>query len=334
MGKKVPAQVQAQADKADEMLKEISEQEKPPATDQAPPENRDQNPPAEETVEGLKQKLAYAEHSLTVLQGKYNAEIQAIKDDVNLLNNLKNQAKQRDRQIGQLTGQLNEANRLISDLQKQITEPKPKAEAGNVADPLSVLSEEERELLEDEGFTEDVMKIVGKLVHAAAPKAQPEESPEQVEQRKRINTFWEELTENVPDWDPINKSEEFSDWLDAMVPYSNQTRRDALKAAQDRLDYATCIQVFQDFKDQVKPAGEAGGGKHKIDPNKQIDPATSVARQTDPEGATPQGKIYTQQEVKDFYRDVSLGKYKGREDEQKRIDTDIVKANLEGRIKP
>jgi len=326
--------VQAQADKADEMLREVSGQEKPPATDPMPPENRDQNQPAEETVSGLKRKLADTEHSLAVLQGKYNAEVQAIKDDVNLLNNLKNQVKQRDHQISQITGQLNEANRLIQDLQKQITEPKPTAGTGDTVDPLSVLSKEEKDLLEDEGFTEDVMKIVGKLVQAAAPKAQQAESPEQAEQRKRINTFWEELSEKVPDWDPINKRVEFSDWLDALIPYSNQTRRDALKAAQDRLDYMTCIQVFKDFKDQAKPAGESEGGKHTIDPNKQIDPASSAARETNPDGSTPQGKIYTQQEVKDFYKDVSLRKYKGREDEQRRIDADIVKANLEGRIKP
>jgi len=176
----VPAQVQAQADKADAMLKELSEKEKAPAAVVTNPEDQGKDKPAEETVESLKHKLA-------VLQGKYNSEIQALKDDVNLLNNLKNQVRTLNGQISDSNGKLNEANRLIGELQKQITE-RPAAPADDGKAVLSSLDEEDLDYLRGEGFDD---KAIGILLKALSKKdqAKPAQNQDEIaEIRKELET--------------------------------------------------------------------------------------------------------------------------------------------------
>jgi DNA repair exonuclease SbcCD ATPase subunit len=326
----VPAQVQARADKADELLKQASDSEKPAQADPPKPEDRDAKPPAQETVEGLKQQLA-------TLQGKYNAEIVALKEDVNILSDLKHSLKQRDRKIQDLLGQLqdangklNEANTLIGDLQKRIAEP-----ADDVKSVLSALSEEDQEYLRGEGFDE---KIVGIIAKALQKKEPPRQNADEVArlrkdiEQQKIDTFWKELREKVPDWDSINASDAFLDWLDERLPYSSETRLTRLKAAQAISDYTTVIQMFNDFK-SANPAKE-NKPEHRIDPAKQIEPDSSVAHQPPADGKeTPAGKTYTRKEIETFYKEFALASAKGKAtEEMKKIDADILLANHEGRI--
>jgi hypothetical protein len=330
MGKKVPTQVQARSDEADRLLKEGSEGkgEDLVKKDGVVVEDLSKKPPdikvVEDTVESLK-------HKLSVLQGKYNSEIQALKDDVTLLNTLKNQVRT-------LNGQLNEANLLNADLQKKLAE-KPKEAVVDDTDPLSLLSEEDRQHLEDEGFVGKTLEIVAKMVKGITKNAKPADTGNELAEIKkeihteRVKTFWKELADKVSDWEPINSSDEFNTWLDARIPYSNKTRRDALQEAQGELNHTTVIQIFLDFKAE-KPIEKKEGseGKDGLDLNKHLEPDSTVARQ-ELQKEVPQGKIYTRQEIKDFYTDVTRGKYKGKEAEAAKIDADILKADKEGRIK-
>jgi len=45
-----------------------------------------------------------------------------------------------------------------------------------------------------------------------------------------------------------------------------------------------------------------------------------------------EGKIYTRQDIADFFDNVRLGKFRGQEDERNRIERDIFAAQQEGRI--
>lgn len=335
----IPAQVQAQADRADELIKGL-----PGNTEKIPEEanagqTEDPNKKivavVEDTVEGLKHKLA-------VLQGKYNSEIEPIKKDVNLLNNLK-------KQVRTLSGQLQEQNALIVDLQKKLTE-KPKEVPAVVVDdtdPMALLPAEDREYLKEEGFTDRFIGIVGKVAKGLAKKEQPVaittgkaeiEEIRRTVQQGREETFWLEFKKGVPNWEQINGNDEgapimpeFDAWLDGRIPYSSKTRRMALQDAQNNLDFTTAIQVFQDFiqgnPELFIPKKEAT----VVDLNTQIEPSSSVAH-TDHTTITQVGKTYTAAEVKGFYDDTTKGKWKGKEKEWAAIDADITKANYEGRI--
>jgi len=336
----IPAQVQAQGDRADELLKKVQASPETPAQgDPSKPEDRDKGKPAPqaETVDSLKALLAETQQKLATLQGKYNSEIQALKDDVNLLTNLKNQVRTLTGQVQDANGKLNEANRLIGDLQKQITE-KPAVPADDGKSALSSLSEDDLEYLRGEGFDD---KTLGILIKALSKKDQAKPAQNQDEiaeirkelETKKVKEFWKEINDKVPDWEPINGSDPFNDWLDLRLPYSNETRRDRLQAAQKESDYATAIQIFNDFK-RENPAAATHKPEHRIDPAKQIEPASSVVHQPPADGKpAPAGKIYTRQEVREFYAELSKAAAKGNvTDEMKKKDADIIKANTEGRI--
>ena len=336
----IPAQVQAQGDRADELLKKVQASPETPAQgDPSKPEDRDKGKPAPqaETVDSLKALLAETQQKLATLQGKYNSEIQALKDDVNLLNNLKNQVRTLNGQISDSNGKLNEANRLIGELQKQITE-KPAVPADDGKSALSSLSEDDLEYLRGEGFDD---KTLGILIKALSKKDQAKPAQNQDEiaeirkelETKKVKEFWKEINDKVPDWEPINGSDPFNDWLDLRLPYSNETRRDRLQAAQKESDYATAIQIFNDFK-RENPAAATHKPEHRIDPAKQIEPASSVVHQPPADGKpAPAGKIYTRQEVREFYAELSKAAAKGNvTDEMKKTDLDIIAANAQGRI--
>lgn len=336
----IPAQVQAQGDRADELLKKVQASPETPAQgDPSKPEDRDKGKPAPqaETVDSLKALLAETQQKLATLQGKYNSEIQALKDDVNLLTNLKNQVRTLTGQVQDANGKLNEANRLIGDLQKQITE-KPAVPADDGKSALSSLSEDDLEYLRGEGFDD---KTLGILIKALSKKDQAKPAQNQDEiaeirkelETKKVKEFWKEINDKVPDWEPINGSDPFNDWLDLRLPYSNETRRDRLQAAQKESDYATAIQIFNDFK-RENPAAATHKPEHRIDPAKQIEPASSVVHQPPADGKpAPAGKIYTRQEVREFYAELSKAAAKGNvTDEMKKTDLDIIAANAQGRI--
>ena len=336
----VPAQVQARADKADELLKQVQASTEKPAGEvpATPTGDRDKDKPAQaETVDSLKALLAEAQQKLATLQGKYNSEIQALKDDVNLLNNLKNQVRTLTDRTSDLSGKLTEANRLIGELQKQITEKPAPADDGKI--DLSALSEEDLEHLRGEGFDD---KVIGILVKALSKKDQAKPAQNQDEiaeirkelETKKVKEFWKEINEKVPDWEPINVSDPFNDWLDLRLPYSNETRRDRLQAAQKESDYATVIQIFNDFKSANPGYANKNKQEHRIDPAKQIEPASSVVHQPPADGKpAPAGKTYTRQEVREFYAELSKAAAKNEiTDEMKKKDADIIKANTEGRI--
>jgi len=318
----IPAQVKAQSDKADELLQNISKEVTAPKV-----EDKDKPPVETETVESLKTKLTEAEHKFDVLQGKYNAEITPIKEDVALLTRLKGQVKTLSQQLQEANGKLQEQNTFIVELQKQIAKPQDGADDSN---PLSALSEEERSYLHDEGFEGKVLEIFGKMVMASHKKAEKpptkqndEEAISKAVKNDRVKRFWQEFTDpetGIPDWEAINGSDEFNTWLD------NNAKRADLQKAQDNDDYKTAIKIFSDFK-KAKKQPEP---KPKINPDEHIEPTVTVTRQeTDKVSA---GKIYTRKDVQDFYKDVAIGKYKGKEKEAAEIDADIIKANAEGRI--
>lgn len=323
----IPEQVKAQSDRADELMKGLRKED--PGTAPAPnTDNQDQKPTAEEaeTVESLR-------HKLSVLQGKYNAEIVPLQGSVQLLNTLKNEKRT-------LSGQLSEANLLIKQLQKQLTERDGSqlADIPDVVDIMKSLSEEDRKILKEEGFDGKVVDIFAKMVKTVSSARQvtllnPDDDlaakATQIDQATTDNkkeaelAFWREFSAGVKDWEPINRSDGFNDWLDQFQ------RRAALTAAQRDLDSVTAIKIFNDYK--VEAAALETARKPLIDPSKQVEPDSSVTHQTKPAGEAPAGKTYTRSEVAEFYKDLAIGKY--TKEDGARIDADILAAYGQGRIK-
>ena len=65
-----------------------------------------------------------------------------------------------------------------------------------------------------------------------------------------------------------------------------------------------------------------------VDPlAEQVQPTVNYA-----EGAPSTAKTYTRADIKAFFHDRTMGKYKGREAESRSIELDILAAQSEGRV--
>jgi len=62
------------------------------------------------------------------------------------------------------------------------------------------------------------------------------------------DTYFDNLTNGMPDWRTINRSPQFDQWLNGQDPISMATRRDILQYAANQLNAQQVINIFKQFK--------------------------------------------------------------------------------------
>ncbi|HOI95573.1 MAG TPA: hypothetical protein PK250_12780 [Syntrophobacter fumaroxidans] len=104
-------------------------------------------------------------------------------------------------------------------------------------------------------------------------------------------TFWKMVDERVPDWDAINKSPEFVQWLNEPDPFSGVTRLRLLEDATARMDVGRHVLFFEQYRREKDIAGQspakAGQPPAKPGIENQIAPGRGQA------GAPPSGPAPT-----------------------------------------
>jgi hypothetical protein len=138
--------------------------------------------------------------------------------------------------------------------------------------------------------------------------------------------FYTTLTQMVPDWETINGSEEWLSWLDEVDPIYGVSRQVALSTAHKRGDVARVAATFNQFK-TTRPARPSAALAAQQSPS-----GTGAGAVSAPAPQTQQ--LISSKFVNTFYADQFKGRYKGREDEAKRIEAMINQAAAEGRIVP
>jgi hypothetical protein len=157
--------------------------------------------------------------------------------------------------------------------------------------------------------------------------------------------MYDDLARALPQWDAINNSPQFAQWLDQVDPISHRTRREFLNTAHNSNATGQVIDIFNTFLGAVGAAngnGQAlgnGAGYSQGNPPpspQQFDlmqlaaPGRAKTGQT---GVPPEKGIVTRAEIKQFYTDKTQGKYAGREQEAAAIERQIFDAGNEGRIR-
>lgn len=349
----LPKQVEQAGVRADEITKEMAGGKPPEVKPDLTPV--EPTPPGlgEETIESVKEQLRTAQHKFDVLQGKYNSEIQAIKDDVNLLNRMKNEGKG----LKEENRQLSETNARISAELTELKEKVAKLETGSGKTPITdtgqadfsaLLNEEEMAHLEREELGGKTLEIIYKLIRANS--GLPVDKSDKIEERLKsidlkvnavgervekteLQKWSEKIAGAIPDFETINQDPKFIEWLENPVsPLSRQTRKAALQEAMNTQDLQSLKLGIDEYKKEagIKPAPKGKQPPGNLSP--PIEPGQSVT--TSPSPATGDKKIYTVAEVKKFYTEVATGKWRGREADQAALDRDIVLAQKEGRITP
>jgi hypothetical protein len=132
--------------------------------------------------------------------------------------------------------------------------------------------------------------------------------------------FYEQLQEAHPDWESINLMESWLAFLGEVEPNSGLTRQEIISRAEERGDAEPVIRQLSAFKGQNK------SGDQRFT-------ATAVPGDT---GGAPRRdtdeRIYSASEIRQFYKDVTDGRYRGKEDEAARLEAAFAVAHKEGRI--
>jgi hypothetical protein len=163
--------------------------------------------------------------------------------------------------------------------------------------------------------------------------------------------MYDDLARAVPQWNAINDSPQFGQWLDQIDPISHRTRREFLNGAHNSNQAGQVIDIFNTFLQAVgvAPSQSNGAGNGAGNPGysqgnsgnpppspQQFDlmalaaPGRAKSGQTQ---APPDKGIVTRDEIKQFYTEKTQGKWAGREAEAAAIERQIFDAGNEGRIR-
>lgn len=141
----------------------------------------------------------------------------------------------------------------------------------------------------------------------------------------REQAFWGQLESALPDWQEQQASPEFQEWLAEVDPVSGRTRDSYIKDAQKRLDASRVVAIFKSFRGVApnKPATVAAASSRPSSP-----PAGKPIQAEMPPPATKLRLADWQQ----FQREVTQGKWRGRDREAAELDRKFQRALQEGNM--
>lgn len=319
----LPKALQAQLDQANATLEQINNPQPAPEPETPAPEPQAQlaPEPAPEPANAAPEPQATPEpqaqsqqqpdvweHKYKTLQGLFNREVPTLQN-----------------QVKDLKAQLEAA---VARLDKAADAKTTAAQDTPVADPRDV-----------ENFGQDLVDMVNRVAQASLGSVakQLEQRLLQIEDALKGTTqqvavtaeqaFFDRLTKLVPEWETINANQAFLTWLAEVDPILGQARQAALDAAQQSLNADRAAAVFKAFAPS-QPATPTPRSTPALD--KQVSPKGSAAS-TPPQQVQP--KVWTQQEVVDFYTAKRMGEFRGRDADAQRLEAEINLAMAEGRIR-
>ena len=265
----------------------------------------------------LSSELALAEQRFSTLQGKYNAEVPRMAE-----------------QLRALEAELADAKR-VSPAEQQAATPEAAA---------ALTAAEREEYGED--FIDVMKRVAQEAVGAAAPAKTVEELAQEVRdirQNTQQNTqanVYSALDRIVPGWEAVNNEPGFRAWLEETDVYSGLRRYDMMMSAFGRSDAARVAVFLKGYLQQTgrsaSPTGNATQATAQPPPRAQLDAFVAPPTQgsAPPRAGGETGRIWTESEVKTILDAKAMGKLKGPPAEIAAIELEIHNAGVQGRIQP
>lgn len=270
------------------------------------------------------------EHKYNVLQGKYDKEVPRMR-----------------REMQQLTEELDNMRSLLAQMQD--TKPEPAT-----FEASKLVTDEEIE-----EYGSDLIDLVGRRAKEVYEPVVNELKSEVESLKQQLggvsktvgansrDRLLAQLDKRVEDWQELNTSPEFLDWLDEVDPYSGDQRGRMLRAAFQKNDTERVIAFFNGFKNEhavVSPPSATDSGVEEetstpgtpaVDLESLAAPGKASRKPGTPTSTQEPKRVWTRRQISEFYKDVQLGKYKSDEQKQiqKAIERDIIRATTEGRIR-
>jgi hypothetical protein len=138
------------------------------------------------------------------------------------------------------------------------------------------------------------------------------------------------LSESVPNWRAINVDAGWLAWLNEYDPIIGGTRQAALTDAYNKFDDVRTVAFLNAYLATVPRSTPAPTPRDEL--ARQIAPRAAQSNAPAPT-SDANGRIWTQQEIGDFYRDLLQGKYKHSTAKADQLKQEIDEAVASGRVR-
>lgn len=324
-GHTVPPAVARQAAEANRLLAELNQPAQPAPGTPPPPTNPTPShaapPPAPAVAAAppeaeLQEQLRRSEARFATLQGKYNAETTAMRQQLEQNTALVTQLLERDRQ----------------------PPAPPAAVAQTPEERVRALGATDKEIQEYGDLLPLVARLAENMVRPTIDKLnaeltkiqQSQVSVAQTAHRSSVSALEAQLDAAVPTWKVINEDDNFLDWLNVLDIFAGVTRRVALTDAYKKLDAARVVAIFQAYAREY-PAQARAPGAPVVDPVTLVAPDVRGGPPAAPEGSGGK-RLISETEIQDFYARVR--KKQVSPEQYAAMMQEIARASAEGRIVP
>jgi hypothetical protein len=327
----LPKAVQKAVDEADALVAHISgdkteegQQPNPPPETEPQNSQSDPEPPAENYEQPVSQEIQAEkpavseetwERKYLTLKGMYDAEVPRLHADM----------------------------REMKAQMQQLVAEKATAEAKLASQPeepvSSLITEQDKE-----AFGPDLIDLINRAVKSETKSFERREAQllNEIEQlRGQLGSVSERqvvsdkdrflmgLSQQVPDWELLNVNAGFLNWLQEVDPVYGLPKQTALTNAYEALDVARVAAIFNAYKQLVVPPAKPA---NKPNPELQRQVAPTRSRSSTPTATDMQNqRIFTQQEIEQFYNDWRRGYFE--DEEAVRMEKEINAAVAQGRVR-
>lgn len=317
MNSRVPEAVQRQAKEMEALDAEMLAQETPPPE---PPEEPPAEPPPAPTP-----AADDWQHKFHTLQGKYNAEVPSLR------------------------GQITALQQQIEELKAAPSATPPSTPSEGLPPATPLITDEDTETYGDDLI--DLMRRISRETDAgerakltaeiADMRKQMAAQTKQVEDvagaatDERRAKYFTDLVKLVADYEEVDNSQAWKDWLMEPDEFSGLLRNEILQTAYFAFDVERTAKVFNQFIAQATPEPPPPPVPAPVDPQAELREQVSPGQTKTTTVFTPDDgkKVWSIAEMDTFYKDYARGDYRGRLEEAARIEADIDRALAEGRVR-
>lgn len=300
-----------------------------PVTPAAPAAPHSVTDPDDENSQTYKQKFLS-------MQGRWHAS--------------QRQLGERDEMINQLAGELRATQQIVEQNSSQ-ARTSHTSETPHFGHPHEKLITQQ----DVDAYGNELIDVVQRAAREVMAPELDALRGENADLKKRVittgqRTLREQLTDAVPNWTAINRSQEFARWLSLRNIYTGQVRRQMLNDAYQAANAAVVVQMFRDFQTEAKATGNTVPTSQQSQqqpasiqaPAAQRQPAMDLGSLAAPGRARPapgdaqvpaEKPIYTRALISKNYSDRRRGLWNGREADWNALEADMIAAGNEGRVR-
>jgi hypothetical protein len=252
------------------------------------------------------------------LQGMFNAEIPRLNEQIRNM-----QAQLNARPVAPPPAPVPEK------VERLVTEKDIEAFGGDLVDLAKRVA---REIVAEQrgDLTKDILPLKAEVENLRKHIG----TVEQTQGNASRQQYFDALSRQVPDYEAINADARWLSWLSEVDRLSGLKRQAFLDNAFEQFDVNRTAALFEAFKATIAPPPALQEAPRPAALERQITPSTTKASAAAPLPGQPGTRTFSMREIEGFYRDVSQGKYVGKDDERARLETEIDSAVAEGRLTP